>query len=115
MHSCGVEEIIQLTGSKVNQIGYAYQYQTNYNEGTGLQNGCNITSDLRRATIEIRKFGTDINGNEESLSTSYTTSDINTSALFSSKPVNLFSDFENVDPLGILNEIANLELSLIHI
>ena len=112
LHSCGVEEIIQLTGSKVNQIGYAYQYQTNYNEGTGLQNGCNITSNLRRATIEIRKFGTDINGNEESLSTSYTTSDINTSALFSSKPVNLFSDFENVDPLGILNEIANLEFDL---
>jgi hypothetical protein len=111
LHSCGVEEIIQLTGSKVNEIGHAYQYQTNYNEGTGLQNGCNISSDFRRATIEIRKFGTDVNGNEESLSTSYVTNNIDTSNLFSSKPVNLFNDFENVDPLGIINEIASLEFN----
>ena len=111
LHSCGVEEIIQLTGSKVNEIGHAYQYQTNYNEGTGLQNGCNISSDSRRASIEIRKFGTDVNGNEESLSTSYVTNNIDTSNLFSSKPVNLFNDFENVDPLGIINEIANLEFN----
>jgi len=112
IHGCGVEEIIQLTGAKVDGIGFAYQYQTNYNESNGPSNECDKSSTSRRASIEIRKFSKDINGNDESLSTSYTTNDINTSSLFSSKPDNLFSDFENVNPLSILTEISNLEFNI---
>ena len=112
--SCGTEEIIQLTGPLVNGEGYAYQYQTNYNEGinTTSSNACNITSTNRRATVEIRKVGKDINGNDESISTSYSTNDINTSSLFSSKPADLFADFENVNPISILDEIALLGFNL---